>query len=166
VINETISGNVPTSQRQGFIRLLDRLEAGDVLVVTKLDRLGRNVMDVGSTVAKLADMGVRVNCLALGGVDLALSFHQTVVCGNSDASQNERTAVTFRGRFRNSFGAIWPSAGHAGFALRCCDAKFSDVLYPKRPCASVHRSVDAADRSTLAGSYRSTIFGLRLWGPR
>ncbi len=28
-------------------------------------------MDVRSTVAKLADMGVRVHCLALGGVDLA-----------------------------------------------------------------------------------------------
>ncbi len=73
VINETISGNVATSQRGGFVRLLDRLETGDVLVVTKLDRLGRNAMDVGSTVAKLADLGVRVHCLALGGVDLASS---------------------------------------------------------------------------------------------
>jgi putative DNA-invertase from lambdoid prophage Rac len=44
-----------------------------VLVVSKLDRLGRNAMDVGSTVAKLAAMGVRVHCLALGGVDLASS---------------------------------------------------------------------------------------------
>ena len=70
VITETISGNVATSQRRGFTRLLDRMEPGDVLVVTKLDRLGRNVMDVGSTVAKLAELGVRVHCLALGGVDL------------------------------------------------------------------------------------------------
>ena len=44
-----------------------------MLVVTKLDRLGRNVMDVGSTVAKLAELGVRVHCLALGGVDLTSS---------------------------------------------------------------------------------------------
>src|SRR3954465_5844222 len=73
VIMETISGNVATSQRRGFPRLLDRLEPGDVLVVTKLDRLGRNVMDVGSTVAKLAELWVRVHCLALGGVDLTSS---------------------------------------------------------------------------------------------
>ena len=73
VITETVSGNVATSQRRGFTRLLDRLEPGDVLVVTKLDRLGRNVMDVGSTVAKLAELGVRVHCLALGGVDLTSS---------------------------------------------------------------------------------------------
>src|SRR4051812_41818656 len=73
VVTETVSGNVATSQRRGFSRLLDRLEAGDVLVVTKLDRLGRNVMDVGTTVAKLAELGVRVHCLALGGVDLTSS---------------------------------------------------------------------------------------------
>jgi putative DNA-invertase from lambdoid prophage Rac len=73
VVPETVSGNVATSQRRGFTRLLDRLEPGDVLVVTKLDRLGRNVMDVGSTVAKLAELGVRVHCLALGGVDLTSS---------------------------------------------------------------------------------------------
>src|SRR5215218_625323 len=74
VVTETVSGNVATAQRRGFTRLLDRLEAGDVLVVTKLDRLGRNVMDVGSTVAKLAELGVRVHCLALGGVDLTSSM--------------------------------------------------------------------------------------------
>jgi len=72
-VTETISGSVATAQRRSFARLLDRLEAGDVLVVTKLDRLGRNAMDVGSTVAKLADLGVRVHCLALGGVDLTSS---------------------------------------------------------------------------------------------
>src|SRR5215207_2868576 len=73
VVTETVSGNVATAQRRSFTRLLDRLEAEDVLVVTKLDRLGRNVMDVGSTVAKLAELGVRVHCLALGEVDLTSS---------------------------------------------------------------------------------------------
>jgi putative DNA-invertase from lambdoid prophage Rac len=73
VVTKTISGNVATALRRGFARLLDRLEPSDVLVVTKLDRLGRNVMDVGSTVAKLAELGVRVHCLALGGVDLTSS---------------------------------------------------------------------------------------------
>lgn len=69
-ITETISGSVAALERKGFKKLLDKLEAGDVLVVTKLDRLGRNAMDVRSTVEKLTDLGVRVHCLALGGVDL------------------------------------------------------------------------------------------------
>ncbi|MDB5850902.1 MAG: resolvase [Rhodoferax sp.] len=41
-----------------------------MLIVTKLDRLGRNAMDVRASVEALDAMGVRVHCLALGGVDL------------------------------------------------------------------------------------------------
>lgn len=70
IVVETVSGSVQASARPGFSKLLDRLEEGDVLVVTKLDRLGRNAMDVRQTVESLASMGVRVHCLALGGVDL------------------------------------------------------------------------------------------------
>src|SRR6516165_3823055 len=70
VIAETVSGSVAAAERKGFSKLLDRMEGNDVLVVTKLDRLGRNAMDVRATVEALAKMGVRVHCLALGGVDL------------------------------------------------------------------------------------------------
>lgn len=51
-------------------RIGRRSTAGDVLIVTKLDRLGRNAMDVRSTVERLESAGVRVHCLALGGADL------------------------------------------------------------------------------------------------
>jgi len=70
IIEESISGSVAASERPGFAKLRDRLESGDVLVVTKLDRVGRNAMDVRTTVEGLAESGVKVHCLALGGVDL------------------------------------------------------------------------------------------------
>jgi putative DNA-invertase from lambdoid prophage Rac len=70
LIEENISGSVAAKERPGFMKLIDRMESGDVLVVTKLDRLGRNAMDVRATVEQLASSGVRVHCLALGGVDL------------------------------------------------------------------------------------------------
>lgn len=69
-ISETVSGAVAAMMRKGFSELLGKLEEGDVLVVTKLDRLGRNAMDVRSTVEHLQAVGVKVHCLALGGVDL------------------------------------------------------------------------------------------------
>ena len=69
-ITETVSGSVAASERAGWGKLLNKLEAGDILIVTKLDRLGRNAMDVRSTVEALAAEGVRVHCLALGGMDL------------------------------------------------------------------------------------------------
>ncbi|MES2337106.1 MAG: recombinase family protein [Pseudomonadota bacterium] len=70
IVAETVSGSIAATERKGFARLLDRLEDGDVLIVTKLDRLGRSAMDVRATVDRLASDGVRVHCLALGGVDL------------------------------------------------------------------------------------------------
>lgn len=70
IIEEQISGSVAAKSRPGFIKLIERMEAGDVLVVTKLDRLGRNAMDVRETVESLSKNGIRVHCLALGGVDL------------------------------------------------------------------------------------------------
>ena len=73
IVTETVSGSTAIAQRRGFAKLMDRLEAGDVLIVTKLDRLGRDAIDVSSTVKALAGMGVRVHCLALGGVDLTSS---------------------------------------------------------------------------------------------
>lgn len=70
VVMETVSGSTAAMERAGFKRLVDKLEWEDVLIVTKLDRLGRNAMDVRATVEALADEQVRVHCLALGGVDL------------------------------------------------------------------------------------------------
>lgn len=70
VVEETISGSVAAKERKGFQKLLERMESGDVLIVTKLDRLGRNAMDVRQTVEHLSENGIRVHCLALGGVDL------------------------------------------------------------------------------------------------
>lgn len=70
IIEEIISGSVPTAERPGFQKLMESLESDDVLLVNKMDRLGRNAMDVCATVEKLAGLGVRVYCIALGGGDL------------------------------------------------------------------------------------------------
>lgn len=70
IVCETVSGSQAAAKRPGFKKLVEKLEPGDVLVVTKLDRLGRSALDVRATVDMLAANKVRVHCLALGGVDL------------------------------------------------------------------------------------------------
>ncbi|HBN9761643.1 recombinase family protein [Pseudomonas aeruginosa] len=67
---ESISGSTSANDRPVFAKLLERMEKGDVLIVTKLDRLGRNAIDVQQTVQMLEGKGIKVHCLALGGVDL------------------------------------------------------------------------------------------------
>jgi putative DNA-invertase from lambdoid prophage Rac len=73
IVTETVSGSTAIAQRRGFSKLMDRLESGDVLIVTKLDRLGRDAIDVSTTVKALSELGVKVYCLALGGADLTSS---------------------------------------------------------------------------------------------
>ncbi|ALL71681.1 putative resolvase (plasmid) [Paraburkholderia caribensis MBA4] len=82
IVTETVSGSVPAAERPGFAKLLDKLDDGDTLVVTKLDRLGRNTTDVLGTVERLAGLGVHAHCLALKGVDLTSAsgrLHMTVL---------------------------------------------------------------------------------------
>lgn len=73
IIEEKISGSAPAISRPGFMKLLDRMEKGDILVVSKIDRLGRNAMDVRMTVELLAERKIKVHCLALGSTDLTSS---------------------------------------------------------------------------------------------
>ena len=95
-ITEHISGSVPASDRSGFQKLLDRVEEGDVLVVTKLDRLGRSAIDVQQTVHRLAEMGVRVHCLALGGADLTSSAGKMTMGVLTAVAQFERDLLIER----------------------------------------------------------------------
>lgn len=96
VVSETVSGSMAAAQREGFARLLDRMEEGDILVVTKMDRLGRNSMDVRTTVELLAGMGVKVHCLALGGVDLTSSTGRMTMSVINAVAEFERDLLIER----------------------------------------------------------------------
>lgn len=96
VVEEVVSGSVPAKERKGFSKLLDRLEADDVLIVTKLDRLGRNAMDVRATVELLQTGGVRVHCLALGGVDLTSSAGKMTMSVIAAVAEFERDLLIER----------------------------------------------------------------------
>lgn len=96
IISETISGSVAIAQRPEFARLLDKMEQGDVLIVTKLDRLGRDAIDVASTVADLEERGIRVHCLALGGVDLTSSAGKLTMGVINAVAQFERDLLIER----------------------------------------------------------------------
>ncbi|HMT42643.1 MAG TPA: recombinase family protein [Sphingorhabdus sp.] len=96
VIAETASGSTSAMERKGFRRLVDKLDWDDVLIVTKLDRLGRNAMDVRATVEQLARMQVRVHCLALGGVDLASAAGKMTMAVISAVAEFERDLLIER----------------------------------------------------------------------
>jgi len=61
-VSEVISGKIPALQRPEFSKLVGKLEAGDTLVVNKLDRLGRNNVDLQTTIESLLADGIKVVC--------------------------------------------------------------------------------------------------------
>ena len=105
MVDEGVSGSIPAMQRPAFAKLVHRItEARDedhreVLIVAKLDRLGRDAVDVLQTLDTLRDMGVSVRVQALDGTDLNSSsgrFMLQMLAAVAELERNlirERTAV-------------------------------------------------------------------------
>lgn len=63
-----VSGGVMAKDRPGFAELLKYVREGDVVCVYAVDRLGRDALDVMSTVKALMAEGVTVDVLGLGAI--------------------------------------------------------------------------------------------------
>ena len=97
-VEEKVSGSVPAQQRPGFKKLLDRMEAGDTLVVTKLDRIGRDSIDVQATVALFVALEIRLVVLQLGNLDLTSSSGALMVKVLAAVADFERELIIERTR--------------------------------------------------------------------
>lgn len=64
---EKITGT--KSERPEFQKLLQLIQTGDTLVVTKLDRFARSTQDALNTIKYLFEKGVRINVLNLGIIE-------------------------------------------------------------------------------------------------
>ena len=63
-----MSGAVLAAKRPGFAKLLEFVREGDTVVVYAVDRLGRDALDVQSTVRRLIDQGVTLEVYGLGPI--------------------------------------------------------------------------------------------------
>lgn len=55
--------------RPNFTKLLERLQPGDTLIVTKLDRLARSAVEGGTIVQELHAKGIKIHILNMGIAD-------------------------------------------------------------------------------------------------
>lgn len=70
VFSDVTSGNKTAIERPGMKKLLEYAEEGDTVVVWRVDRLGRSLIDVLNTVALLRGRGVQVRSIS-DGIDPA-----------------------------------------------------------------------------------------------
>lgn len=94
--SDTISGKVPAKERPQFSKLLERMEVGDLLLVSKLDRLGRDMIDVLQTLKTLEESGIRVKVKALGDVDLTSAAGKVTVRVLAAVAEMERDLLVER----------------------------------------------------------------------
>ena len=94
--DEGISGKVSASQRPAFIKLKEQIRSGETLVVSKLDRLGRDAIDVLQTVKELGTKGVKVIVHQLGNTDLTSPAGKLLLMMLSAVAEMERDLLVER----------------------------------------------------------------------
>jgi DNA invertase Pin-like site-specific DNA recombinase len=91
-----VSGKVAANQRPAFKELLSKIRKGETLVVSKLDRLGRDAIDVLQTVRQLGEMQVRVIVHQLGTTDLTSPAGKLLLTMLSAVAEMERDLLVER----------------------------------------------------------------------
>jgi len=93
-VDEGVSGSVMASQRKGFGELLKYIRSGDTLHVYAVDRLGRDAIDVQSTVRDLLKHGVAVEVHGLGRI--AEGVGELILAVLSQVAAMERNRIKER----------------------------------------------------------------------
>lgn len=97
IISEVVSGGVLAMKRRMFADMINhKLEAGDRLVVLKLDRLGRDNIDVQQTIAMLVDRQIDVVSLDLPASNLNSAEGKLMLQMFSAFAEFEKSRITER----------------------------------------------------------------------
>lgn len=89
-----ISGATLAAARPGFSDLLSKIRQGDALYVYAVDRLGRDALDVQSTVRRLLELGVTVHVHGLGPIGRGVG--ELILAVLAQVADMERQRITER----------------------------------------------------------------------
>lgn len=95
VFADITSGSKTAASRPGMQKLLDYAEAGDTVVVWRIDRLGRSLIDVLNTINSLRDAGIRVRSIS-DGIDPANSTGRLMLNMLATVAEYERELIIER----------------------------------------------------------------------
>lgn len=96
-ITDIISGGVVAMQRPAFQNLVNnKLETGDTLIISKLDRLGRDNIDLQTTIKALTAKGIKVIILDLPCPDLSSSQGQLMLQMFAAFAEFEKNRISER----------------------------------------------------------------------
>lgn len=95
VFSDVTSGSKTATQRPGMRRLLDYATAEDTIVVWRVDRLGRSLMDVLNTVNMLRESGINIRSIQ-DGIDPTTTNGRLMLNMLATLAEYERELITER----------------------------------------------------------------------
>jgi putative DNA-invertase from lambdoid prophage Rac len=168
--DEGISGGTIAASRPGFAKLLEQVRRGDTVFVSAIDRLGRDALDVQTTVRRLLEAGVLLDVHGLGQIgrgvgELILAVLAQVadmerqrIRDRTEAGRaTARASLAAKGKTHNdktSLGrsklldahavASWRAANKKSIKDTAAHFKLSDATV-KRYCAEAKRAQEGFD---------------------
>lgn len=97
IFSDVTSGRRNAAERPGMQRLLEHATAGDTLVVWRIDRLGRSLLDVLNTVTGLREKGIHVQSIS-DGIDPATPTGRLMLNMLATLAEYERELIVERVR--------------------------------------------------------------------
>ncbi|HAT3906033.1 TPA: recombinase family protein [Citrobacter freundii] len=134
--DEAVSGAIKAGERPGFGELLSYVREGDTLIVIAIDRLGRNTIDVLSTVEMLQTKGVKVVSLR-EGFDLSTPVGKAMLTMMAGLASLEKDLIAER---RTAGIKRAQSEGkHCGRPIKATVEQVQELLAQGFPPAAVQK---------------------------
>ena len=152
IFSDVTSGSRTAATRPGMRRLLDYAEAGDMVVVWRIDRLGRSLIDILNTVNGLRDSGISVRSIS-DGIDPATSTGRLMLNMLATLAEYERELIVER----VNAGIAASRAAGTSFGRPLSDPA---VIEDKLKIVSQARAAGktAAQAAELVGWSRATLY--------
>jgi DNA invertase Pin-like site-specific DNA recombinase len=151
VFADVTSGSRAAIERPGMRKLLEYAEDGDTIVVWRIDRLGRSMLDVLSTVKLLRDRGVQIRSIS-DGIDPATTSGRMMLGMLASLAEYERELIVER---VNAGIAVARANGTSFGRPKSDPAIIADKL---RAAADARARGRTAEAAQLVGWSRATLY--------
>src|SRR5918911_1317008 len=142
------------ADRRELLRMLDRLTPGDVVTVTRIDRLARSTFDLFAIVKRIVDAGGQFRSLAEPWADTATSTGRLMIAVLSGLADVERDLIKTRtAEGRNRAQARGQHMGRP------------PKLTPQQQAEARRRRAEGATLKELARSYNVGLATISRLGP-
>src|SRR4051794_11297840 len=144
IYREKVTG--ARADRRELLRMLDRLAPGDVVTVTRIDRLARSTFDLFAIVKRIVDAGGQFRSLAEPWADTGTSTGRLMLAVLGGLGDMERDLI--RTRTAEGRGRAKARGKHMGRP---------PLLTPAQQKEATKRRVEGATLQELADSYDRSI---------